>query len=225
MMKMRHEYKHRLHYGDYMVLVPRLRALMRRDEHAGADGKYRVRSLYFDTPDDRALREKQDGVDRREKFRIRRYPGTQDVIHLEKKIKIHGLCHKSSAPVTAEEVRRILSGDVAWMAHDGRPLVCELWHGIRGRGMKPKVVIEYVREPFVYAAGRVRVTFDTMIRTGLAPQDFLADGTPMLPAGEEIVLLEVKYDEYLPSFIEDLLQVGSRRAEACSKYALGRCYG
>jgi hypothetical protein len=223
---MRHEFKHRLNYGDYAVLASRLRAALGRDAHAGADGTYRVRSLYFDTPDDRALREKQSGVDRREKIRIRRYPGSGNpIIHLEKKIKIHGLCHKSSAPLTAAEVERILAGDLAWMAHDARPLVVELFHKMRGACLAPKAVVEYVREPYVYAAGNVRVTFDSRIGTNLSAASFLDDGAAFLPAGEEIVLLEVKYDAFLPSFIENLLQVGSRRAAACSKYALGRCYG
>jgi hypothetical protein len=223
---MRHEYKHRLNYGDYAALACRLRAALGRDPHAGADGTYRVRSLYFDTPDDRALREKQGGVDRREKIRIRRYPGSgSPVIHLEKKIKIHGLCHKSSAPLSEGEASRILVGDIAWMAHDARPLVVEFLHKLRCARLAPKAVIEYVREPYVHAAGNVRVTFDSRIGTSLSSAAFLDDGAAFLPAGEEIVLLEVKYDAFLPGFIEDLLQIGSRRAAACSKYALGRCYG
>jgi hypothetical protein len=225
---MRHEFKYRLNYLDYAVLASRLRAVLPRDAHTGPDGKYRVRSLYFDTPGDRALREKIDGTDRREKFRIRRYPGMDAApqrIMLEKKVKIHGLCRKTAAPLTEDECRRIIAGDVEWMAFGAHPLNTELYSKMRGQALLPKTIIEYVREPFVCAAGNVRVTFDTEIRTGIRSTDFLDDAMPLAPAGEEIVLLEVKYDAYIPGYIEDLLQVGSRRAAACSKYALGRVYG
>ena len=64
----RHEWKHVLNIGDLLILRQRLRAIMESDPHA-IDGKYQIRSLYFDNLDDKALREKIDGVNMREKFR------------------------------------------------------------------------------------------------------------------------------------------------------------
>ena len=104
---MRHEYKHQINYEDYLVIRSRLRMLARPDSHAGVDGKYLIHSLYFDNFSDRALREKIDGVDRREKFRIRYYNENTDYIRLEKKSKLRGLCEKQSAKLTREEVMRI----------------------------------------------------------------------------------------------------------------------
>jgi len=224
-MKMRHEYKHRLNFGDYAILAPRLAAVMTRDKHAGANGKYRVRSLYFDTYEDKALKEKLDGVDRREKFRIRCYPGsTSQIILLEKKSKIKGLCNKVSEKITEDECKKIIKGDIDAFKTDERPLLVELWHKMRA-GLAPKAIIEYEREAFVFPAGNVRVTFDSNIKTSLKPSDFLDEASPLVPAGDEPLILEVKYDGFLPAFIGCILQVGSRRAAACSKYALGRIYG
>jgi hypothetical protein len=224
-MRARHEFKHSLNYGDYVVLRDRLRRIMRRDEHADGNGSYRVRSLYFDTPGDKALREKIDGVDKREKFRIRRYPGGGDYLKLEKKSKVHGMCYKRSAQITAEEVAAIQNGSLAWMADDRRELVRELYTKMRSEQLKPKAVVDYIREPFICAAGNVRITFDRDIRTGLFSTDFMSDGLPTVTAGDEIVLLEVKYDQFIPDYIADVLQLGTRRASACSKYALCRVYG
>jgi hypothetical protein len=106
----RHEWKHELSCSDLLSIRARLRAVMEPDPHA-VDGRYFIRSLYFDNPDDRALREKLDGVNRREKFRIRYYNGDTSLIHLEKKSKVNGLGTKSSAPLTAEEAQRIVEGD------------------------------------------------------------------------------------------------------------------
>lgn len=224
-MQARHEYKHSLNYGDYIVLRDKLRYVMRHDPHADQNGEYRVRSLYFDTPGDKALREKIDGVDKREKFRIRRYIGNNGFISLEKKSKAHGMCYKQSTQLTAEEVAAILMQDLTWMSQDERKLIQELYFKMRDEQLQPKTIVEYTREPFLCAAGNVRITFDRDIRTGLFSRDFMSDDIPTLKAGDEMVLLEVKYDQFIPDYITEILQLGSRRASAFSKYALCRMYG
>lgn len=88
--KYRHEWKHVLNTVDLLILRQRLRAVMESDPHA-VDGRYQIRSLYFDNEEDKALREKIDGVNMREKFRIRLYNCNAAVIHLEKKSKRNGL--------------------------------------------------------------------------------------------------------------------------------------
>lgn len=224
-MKGRHEYKHSLNYVDYTLLRNRLQAVIPHDANVNADGEYSIRSLYFDTPTDKVLREKIDGINFREKFRIRRYNDDTNFMRLEKKSKINTLCNKHSDPITSEEVKRLLAGDLQWMMQDGRPLVLELYSRMRNELLAPKVLVDYIREPFAYGPGNVRITFDRDIRTGLHCTDFLNNAVPTIAAGEEIVLLEVKYDEFLPGFIADLLQIGYRSASACSKYALCRIYG
>ena len=224
-MQARHEYKHSLNYTDYILLRDRLKMIMQRDSHTDKNGEYRVRSLYFDTPGDKALREKIDGLDNREKFRIRRYVGIDDFLALEKKSKRHGLCYKSSCQLNREELELLQNGNVKWMALDERELIQELYAKIRYEQLCPKTIVDYIREPFVYPAGNVRITFDREIRTGLFSTDLLNDDLPTVKVGEEIVLLEVKYDQFIPDHIVRLLQLEGRRASACSKYAMCRVFG
>ena len=96
---------------------------------------------------DKALREKIDGVNMREKFRIRYYNGDTSVIHLEKKSRHSGLGSKFSADLTAEEAQAIVDGRLDWMLESDRPLVQELYCKMRGQGLKPKTIVEYTREP------------------------------------------------------------------------------
>lgn len=224
-MNARHEYKHSVNYMDYSILRSRLSTVLAHDANTDEKGEYAVRSLYFDTPGDRALREKIDGVDRREKFRIRRYNNDPGFLRLEKKSKAHGLCYKRTAPITREELSALIGGNLRWMARDERPLVVELYSKMTGQMLRPKTIVDYIREPFVYRAGNVRITLDRNIRTGLLSTDFLNDELPTITAGDEMVLLEVKYDAFIPDFIVKLLQLQDRRASACSKYALCRIYG
>lgn len=224
-MTFRHEWKHALHPAEAREVGRRLRALMQRDPHAGSGGRYVVRSLYFDNLDDRALREKLDGVNRREKFRIRYYNNDMGFLRLEKKSKVNGLCGKESASLDREEAQAIVEGRLDWMrGARGGPLVQELYAKMRTQGLRPKTIVDYDREPFIYGPGNVRVTLDRDIRTGLRCTDFLDRGCVTIPAGDAPVILEVKWDAYLPSLIQDAVRMG-RGHTAFSKYAACRIYG
>ena len=223
-MKLRHEWKHEISYADMLVLRQRLSAVAKQDEHA-VDGKYHIRSLYFDNLSDKALREKLDGISRREKFRIRYYNGDTSVIHLEKKSKVGGLGNKQSAKLTAEEAQWIVDGKLEWMLDSARPLVQELYVKMTTEGLKPRTIVDYIREPFVYGPGNVRVTLDYDIRTGLNCVDFLSAHCTMVPAGDAPIILEVKWDEFLPEIIRDIVQLNNRHVGAYSKYAACRIYG
>lgn len=220
----RHEWKYMINHADKIAIRQRLRAVAQVDANA-ADGRYLIRSLYFDNISDKALREKLDGVNRREKFRIRYYNGNTDQIHLEKKSKWNGLGTKDRTLLTADEAQRIVDGDLSWMIGSDRPLVQELYVKMNSQGLRPKTIVDYTREPFVYAPGNVRVTLDYNIRTGLLCTDFLNPDCITIPAGAGETILEVKWDEYLPSVIRDAVQLGSRQLSAFSKYAACRMYG
>ena len=222
-MKYRHEYKHEISYGDMLALRSRLSAVMKKDVHA-IEGKYFIRSLYFDNAQDKALMEKINGVNIREKFRIRYYNHDPSVIHLEKKSKINGLCVKESATLTKEMSQAIVNGDYGWMIDSGEPLIQELYSKILSQGLRPKTIVDYEREPFVFTAGNVRVTLDYNIRTGLNCTDFLNPGCITVPTGNTVIL-EVKWDEYLPDVVRDAIQLPFCRTGTYSKYAVCRMYG
>ncbi len=221
---MRHEYKHRINYEDYLVIRSRLREFAKPDRHAGENGRYVIHSLYFDNFSDRALREKIDGVDRREKFRIRYYNEDTDFIRLEKKSKICGLCDKRSAPLTRKETIRICEGDISFLLTSGNLLLQELYAKMNYQLLRPKVIVDYEREPYVYGPGNVRVTFDSKISTGLY-HNRLFDGPLLTAPTQDCIILEVKYDAFLPEIMEKAVRVPCRQASSFSKYAVCRMYG
>lgn len=221
----RHEWKHEISYVDLLSIRARLQAVAQPDAHA-IGGKYLIRSLYFDNLNDKALREKIDGVNMREKFRIRYYNcDPSKIIHLEKKSKLNGLGTKYSAPLTMAEAQSIVDGNIDWMLASPHSLIQELYCKMRYQGMAPKTIVDYTREPFIYGPGNVRVTFDYDIRTGLNCTDFLDPNCVMIPAGDAPIILEVKWDAYLPSIIRDCVQTPGRHVGAFSKYAQCRIYG
>lgn len=225
--KYRHELKYQIRLADYYALRSRLRPVMKLDPHTGVDGLYTIRSVYFDNYYDKALREKVDGVQLREKFRIRYYNDDFSFITLEKKIKHNDLCMKVDARITQEEYKKILREPGPWMLAHKEPLVQELYCKMKMQQLQPRVFVSYVREPYIYDAGNVRVTFDSQIRTSLFQQDF-ADGLRSDISATDLPtdrILEVKFDEYLPEVIACLLQKGVLRQQAFSKYGACRRFG
>lgn len=223
---LRHELKHHINYLDYVAIRNRLQVVAKQDANVGEEGTYQIRSLYFDNYQDKALREKIDGVNKREKFRIRYYNNDFSYIKLEKKSKIYGLCNKLSAAVTKEECERIIQGDIEWMRECKQGLLLELYAKMKYQQLRPKTIVEYTREPFVYQTGNVRITFDSKVRTGISSKDFFDLEAPTVAANEEnITILEVKYDHFLPEIIENCIQMRDRRTTAFSKYVACRLYG
>lgn len=222
-MQFRHEVKHEISNLDMLILRQRLRAVMTPDSHA-ENGQYEIRSLYFDNLDDKALREKLDGVSTREKYRIRLYNNDPSVIHLERKCKHVGLGYKDSALLTPEQALHIAHGDIRWMAESTDELILGFYSRIRNEGLAAKVIVDYSREPFVFGPGNVRVTLDYNIRTALRCTDFLNPNCTTVPVPDSPCILEVKWNNYLPDIIREMVQLGDRHSTAYSKYAACRMY-
>ena len=223
----RHELKFAVSYADYVAMRKRLQKIMTVDPHVGPSGTYHIRSVYFDNSEDKALKEKLDGVERREKFRIRYYNDDLSFITLEKKMKIGNLCLKYDARLTEEEFRRIVSGDLAFMKDSPQELVKELYAKMKYQGLRPRVLVSYLREPYIYPTGNVRVTFDSQIRTSLFSRAFLTKQISDVSATDtpQDMILEVKYDAFLPEIIQDMIQVNGMRQQAFSKYGACRRFG
>ncbi len=222
-MQLRHEVKHEINASDLLILRQRLRAVMKPDSHA-VNGRYMIRSLYFDNLDDKALREKLDGVSIREKYRIRLYNNDPSTIRLERKFKQGALGCKTAVSLTPEQAQAIADGDIEWMSRSTDEVILGFYTRIKNEGLKAKVIVDYTREPFVFGPGNVRVTLDYGIRTGLSCTDFLNPDCVTVPIANSPCILEVKWDNFLPDVIRDAVQLENRRSTAFSKYAASRMY-
>ncbi|MGN1386894.1 MAG: polyphosphate polymerase domain-containing protein [Bacillus sp. (in: firmicutes)] len=224
--KGRRELKYAMTKMDCHLLRNHLKHVMTADPHTNAEGKYLIRSVYFDNFNDRALMQKKEGEYARDKFRVRLYNYNNDYMNLEKKSKRNNLTFKEKCKITADEYEQIRAGNIAWMEQDSRALIQELYIQMKLLQLKPVTIVDYEREVFVYEYGNVRVTFDSNMKTSHRNNDVLNPHVPMaVTLDPNIVVVEVKFDEYLPDIIKLLLQVNDRRKESFSKYQLSRMYG
>ena len=221
--KYRHELKYLVSAAQIPLLESRVRCIMSPDRHAGPDGIYNIRSLYFDDYDNSCYYENENGTDPREKFRIRIYNHSSERITLECKRKDHGMTLKNSSPLNLEQSLKLIEGQPPVNMDELDALQRKFCLQMRGRLLHPVVIVEYERRPYVYKNGNVRVTFDTNISAGSDIEDFFSPDMrkrPIMPAGQH--LMEVKFDEYLPDFIYRSLNLGQLRQTTFSKYSLCR---
>lgn len=222
----RKEIKHAISYADYAILKSKLQHVMTLDRNAGLNGKYLIRSTYFDNFENKALNEKKEGYIKRDKYRVRIYGKSSKVVNLERKSKRNNLTFKSKCAMTQDEFEKMRIGVIDWMETDERDLIRDLFHEMKYSQIKPMTVVDYEREAYVYPYGNVRVTFDSKVQSSMRNTDMFNKNLPMVDVLEpNLVILEVKYDEYLPDIIKFLLQSVDTRAEAYSKYQLSRMYG
>ena len=220
----RHELKYYITLGEYELLQRKLSLTMERDAFAKKNGgEYFIRSLYFDDRDDSAFREKLSGIDERDKFRIRIYDMRDDVIKLECKHKSNGYIKKQSIGLSRKEYEKLISGDRLFLLNRPEPFARRMYLEFAQRALKPAVIVDYTREAFVFPMEDVRVTFDKNVRTGLRSVAMFNAGIPTYPVIDDYgMVLEIKFNRFLPTYIRSLLQLEASQRSAISKYVLCR---
>lgn len=218
----RHELKYRISEKEKEVMIRRLSALISLDKNA-EQGQYMIRSLYFDDICNSAYEDKNRGIADRKKYRIRVYNCSDQLIKLERKEKRNQYINKEAATLTREETEKIISGDFHFMLKRKETICRDFYIECLLNGMRPKVIVDYERIPYIYLPGDVRITFDTHVRAGLLSFDIFDPNLPTLEVldGGELIM-EVKFTEYLPEIIRNLLPLNESNNLAISKYVL--CY-
>lgn len=216
----RHEYKYLISAADAKLLKLRLKHIMQPDPHTGPSGRYTIRSLYFDDLAHNAYYEKADGICLRSKYRIRIYNYTLKSIKLEKKEKLGNLTRKTAQTIQRSDAKALQRREVPETLENG-DLLDELWLKIRSEGLRPMVLVDYDRTPFVCADGNTRITLDENLRTRPYCANLVASPAAMMPVLEKgQVILEVKFDDFLPSYLADALRDIPKANLAISKFAL-----
>lgn len=224
--QMRHELKYMINEADYLWLRDRLATAMPLDSNADENTReYHITSLYFDNMFNDALWDKQNGVEFRDKYRVRTYNLGKKGITLEKKSKYGSMTAKRSARMSRRQYEDLIFGDYNFLLPSREPLFEELYAKIRTENLKPVVLVDYDREPYMYPVGNVRITFDRNLHSGQFSTDLLSGQVTSVPVFEPgALILEVKYDDVLPPQIHALLQGLRAQRMALSKYTLCRRY-
>lgn len=224
---MKHQFRHELKYlisqQEYICLRARLKPVLEMDENSSSPEGYWVRSLYFDDMYNSALRDKEEGIQNREKYRIRIYDHSSQIIRFERKVKHNQLVRKESQLLSQSDVRQLCEGQQEFLLSTGVPLLQRFYGHCRARLMRPVVIVDYLREAYRMDSGNVRITFDKQLSAGPPDRDFFTvSGYQRSVFDRPVMIMEIKYDDYLPSLARDLVQAHSHNLMAVSKYMLCR---
>lgn len=217
----RWEQKYEINSYQYKELYPVIRQLVQLDAHAGVSGEYSIRSLYFDDMYHTAYTKKMDGVYQRKKYRIRIYEYSDTLIHLEKKQKAGAYILKEYCPLTKEEYYLLLAGDCDFLLEKESQMAKEFYLDIKTRLLRPKVIVDYEREAYVFDAGEVRITFDKHIRGCFPEEDIFEKYIPSYEVyQQDTLILEIKFTNYLPERIRNIFQVRNLVQTSASKFCM-----
>lgn len=222
--KFRHEYKYVINEQISKLCYERLINVCNLDNNVGKLNNYNVRSLYFDDYFDTFYCENENGLENRYKWRIRIYNCSDGCVSLEKKYKVHGMTLKESAKISKELVKELIENQCTFSVNAvNSDLLESFLIECQTRLLKPTVIVDYERIPFVYNDGNVRITIDRNICASGEFDNFFSKDIslrPILETGKHV--LEIKYDEYIPSFLKENLNLGKLQRTSFSKYYLCR---
>ncbi len=222
---LRQEKKYLVHTVDLLRMSAVLEKIMLQDSHNGAQG-YPIRSLYFDTLDEKDFEDKVNGLELRRKLRLRNYDPYGDFAMLEMKQKQGSQQQKRSLRMKREDAARLIRGDYAPLLTYEEPFAAECYGLMSMQCYRPKAVVEYKRKAFIAKENKIRVTFDSDIRATETAFDIFDDRLAMYPVLEPFnAVLEVKFNGFLLSYIKDLLELADRSELSISKYCLARSAG
>lgn len=220
---LRHELKYFINMHEYKYLKERLLVGLKKDQHGIVNDGYHIRSLYFDDMYNSALNEKELGVFKRKKYRIRIYNITDGLIKLEKKSKYGQYIHKEAVKITKEEFYKILKEENEFLIESNKKILKDFYIEMKTKLLKPVVIVDYEREAYILEAGNVRITFDKNLSVGINSFDiFDKHITTKTIFDRPIMIMEVKYDSFLPNHVRNLLQIDRHNISAASKYVMCR---
>jgi hypothetical protein len=218
----RNEFKFFINAHQKNIMANKLSKICQRDSFSDADGGYLISSLYFDDYNQSAVFDKLSGIRDRKKFRVRVYNYQPNVIKLERKIKREYVTEKSHIQISKEEYDTLVSGDVSILRHKDDVVAKDFYLYYRTKNLRPRVVVEYRREAFIYKYGDVRITFDSSLRAGVFQNDLFSNGYMISAIPQDQIILEVKYTGYFPDVVRNIIQIDNLQWQSVSKYVM--CY-
>ncbi|MED3575702.1 polyphosphate polymerase domain-containing protein [Cytobacillus praedii] len=223
MKKLRHELKFYINVSEYELLRKKLQIVLKKDENMVNEEGYHIRSLYFDNVYDSDLFEKNYGIYKRKKFRVRIYNQSDQIIKLEKKNRYGEMINKESISISRDEYERLLMWDYDFLLDKKASAARDFYLFMRTQHMSPKIIVDYVREAYMENIEDVRITFDKYLSAGINSIDiFEKDIVTIEALNEPSMIMEVKFNSYLPDYIRDILQLDSHQRSAISKYVICR---
>lgn len=219
---LRNERKFMIGCVEFAKKSHELRQLLHQDPHNGPHG-YLIRSLYFDTEYDSDFFDKEYGMEVRKKLRLRIYDPQSESAVLEMKQKQGERQLKRSLRLRREDALRLIDGDYSPLLSYPEAFAAEVYVLMNSRLYRPRTIVQYQRLAFAAKENDIRITFDHQISATQSSFDLFSQNLPLNPVMErDRVVLEVKYNGFLLSYIQRMLDSIDKSEQSVSKYCMAR---
>ena len=219
----RHELKFYISLADYNYCQHVLKHLLQTDEFQTGENGYFIRSLYFEDVAESSVEEKLDGIETRDKYRLRIYDCGQDWAKLERKRKDNSFVNKSSVTISKQEALAMMDGDYDFLLNKEGPAAKSIYFDLKRKYFRPVVIVDYIRDVYKMDYNEIRITFDKQIRTTTSDLNLFDENVLTQPLQrDDVIIMEVKFNTCLPSWFKDFLNFESHVSMAISKYCYGR---
>jgi len=219
----RNELKYYISFGEYIILSNKLKKILKKDKYCKNEEGYFIRSLYFDSVNNKAFHEKMAGVENRKKYRLRIYNFKDNKVKFEIKNKNNNQIKKETAVISRKDALQVGKGELDVLLKYKNPILNKIYCTFKSQKFHPIVLIDYIREPYVYEFNDVRITFDKCLASNSSKLELFDKNASMRKfLNKGLVIMEIKYNGFLPLWIRDLMQIRRFKRCAISKYCLGR---
>lgn len=216
----RNELKYFINTHQKNTLANKLSKICQRDKFSDSNGSYLISSLYFDDYHQSSFFDKMSGISDRKKYRVRIYNYQSNVIKLERKIKRENVTEKSHIQISKKEYDSLIRGDVNFLRQKDDAVAKDFYLNFRNKNLRPRVVIEYRREAYIYKYGDVRITFDNLLKAGTFQKDLFSIGYLVSAIPNDQIILEVKYSGYFPDVVRNIIQINNLQWQSISKFII-----
>lgn len=230
---MRYEYKYLVPDNKLADLKHAVSPFFRLDEFAEdrKSREYTVRSIYYDSSELDDYRDKIEGLKIRKKIRIRAYnePKPGNLVFLEVKRKFENHISKNRAPLLYADLENVLTS-VEYQKYllDKRGYInteddaAKFFFHFRNKTSHPIVLVVYEREAFFSKFNStLRITFDKKLRSMPFPAlDDIYNEDRLKPAMNGHFILEIKFYNGFPLWLQNILSSFSFQRKALSKYTI-----
>ncbi len=221
----RHELKYFISFTNQRILAEILKSSLTLDPNGeGRPGnQYWIRSLYFDTLENSDFYDKEIGISTRKKIRIRLYDVKQEKVKIEIKNKFEQYMLKETASLSREDAKELIQGNKDILLKQNNVTLTRLYYLMTKDYYRPSLIVDYEREAYIGPIQNIRITFDKNIRVGTVDMDIFNPNLNLQPIFDEpTMVVEVKFNHFLPTWLKDILAAFHSDRYAISKYCLGR---
>ncbi|MBN2441488.1 MAG: VTC domain-containing protein, partial [Spirochaetales bacterium] len=144
-------------------------------------------------------------------------------IKIEIKNKYNCYMKKETTYINRDQAKRLVEGDKSFLLDEQNNILNRVYYFMSKEYYMPVVIVDYYRDAFIEDFNNIRITFDRNIVACITDFDIFSTQLHTFPVLDSMtIVMEVKYNNFLPSWLKQALSCIETVNSAISKYCFSR---